>query len=200
MRALGLVREELVGDGVAYGLTHPVIREVAYAELPAMARRRAHASLATALDGDLPIPALLPNERTDRLARHCRGAGAEVDAERALDVLVAAGDRARTLHANDQAADHYEAALALVRGGRRAALLPTLLERLGEAREQIGRGARAIELGPRRWRRTRRAATPRRSPGCTGCSRPRSGTAASRPGPAPPRRGAGRPGRPAAIR
>ena len=146
MRGLGLVREELVGDGVAYGLTHPVIREVAYAELPAMARRRAHANLAAALDGDVPIPALLPSERTDRLARHYRGAGAEASAERALDVLVAAGDRARTLHANDQAAGHYDAALALVRGGRRPDLLPTLLERLGEAREQIGQGARAIEL------------------------------------------------------
>src|SRR5690349_15090751 len=112
MRALGLVREELVGDGVVYGLTHPVIREVAYAELPAMARRRAHAALAAALDGDRPIPALLPSERTDRLARHYRGAGAEVDAERALEVLLAAGERARARHANDDGGGHLGAARA----------------------------------------------------------------------------------------
>ncbi len=139
LRSTGLITEKLSGVEVCYTLFHPLMQEVAYAELSEMGRRRGHAALAAALEqlrpGDL-----------ERLARHYRGAGPEADQDRALEVLVAAGERARELHANDQAARHFGAALALVREGRRPELLPSLLERLGEAWERLGEGSATVAI------------------------------------------------------
>jgi SAM-dependent methyltransferase len=61
-------------------------------------------------------------------------------------VLLAAGERAYHLYANDQAAQHFGAALALMREGRRTELLPSVLERLGEAWERVGETAAAIAV------------------------------------------------------
>jgi DNA-binding CsgD family transcriptional regulator len=134
-----LVVEEHDGPEVAYGLSQALIQEVAYSELPEMARRQAHAAFVDALEALRPVD-------LDRLARHYRGAGPQADQDRALIVLLAAAERARSLYANNEAAQHFGAALALVRLGRRAELLPSLLESLGEAWEQVGEGAAGIAV------------------------------------------------------
>jgi len=139
LRMAGLVAEDLTGAEVTYTLTHPLIQEVAYADLPEMARRRTHAAFASALErvrpGDL-----------DRLAHHYHAAGSQVDANRALEVLLAAGERAYELYANNQAAWHFGAALALIRAGHRTELLLSVLERLGEAWERVGETAAAVAV------------------------------------------------------
>jgi DNA-binding CsgD family transcriptional regulator len=135
----GLVAEDLGGAEVTYTLMHPLIQEIAYADLPEMARRRAHAAFASALERVRP-------DDLDRLARHYHAAGSQVDAHRALEVLLAAGERAYGLYANDQAAQHFGAALGFIREGRRTELLPSVLERLGEAWERVGETAAAIAV------------------------------------------------------
>src|SRR5258707_3188323 len=135
----GLVVENVDGAEVTYILTHPLIQEVAYAELPERARGRAHTAIAFALDRVRP-------DDLDRLARHYHAAGSLADANRTLEVLLAAGERAYGLYANDQAARHFGAALALMREGRRTELLPSVLEQLGEAWERVGETAAAIAV------------------------------------------------------
>ncbi|HEV8637956.1 MAG TPA: AAA family ATPase [Chloroflexota bacterium] len=139
LRASGVVAEELAGARVGYALTHPLVREVVYADLPEMVRRRMHSALAAALERS-------GSPDLDRLARHYLGAGTEADQPRTLDVLLAAGERARSLHANADAARHLDAALALARAHQRQDLLPELLERLGEARESVGEVVDAITV------------------------------------------------------
>lgn len=128
LRLAKLVAEELRDGDVAYSLTHPLIAEVASGERSEMERRQLHATLALALERLGPLNDL------GRLARHYRLAGAGVDQGRALEVLLAAGERAMSLYANQEAVDNFTAALQRAgkvgRGG--------LLERLGEARLRVG--------------------------------------------------------------
>ncbi|HEX6553327.1 MAG TPA: AAA family ATPase, partial [Ktedonobacteraceae bacterium] len=135
----GLVVEDVAGAQVIYILTHPLIQEVAYAELPEMTRRNAHAAFAAALEWVQP-------DDLDRLAHHYRAAGPQADPQRALEVLLKAGERAQELYANDQAARHFGAALTLIREGRRMEVLPSVLERLGEAWERVGEASAAIAV------------------------------------------------------
>ncbi|HET8853652.1 MAG TPA: LuxR C-terminal-related transcriptional regulator, partial [Ktedonobacteraceae bacterium] len=135
----GLVVEDVGSVDVTYILTHPLIQEVAYDELPEMARRQTHAAFAAALER------LRPDD-LDRLARHYQSAGSQVDTNRTLEVLLAAGERAYGLYANDQAAQHFGAALALMREGRRTELFPSVLEQLGEAWKRVGETAAAIAV------------------------------------------------------
>ncbi|MDO8670725.1 MAG: AAA family ATPase [Dehalococcoidia bacterium] len=152
LRAAGLVAEGLDRSDVVYSITHPLIQEVAYAELPEMERRRVHVAAINVIES-------FSEKRPDtlfRLARHYQGAGDEVQNDRALATLLAAGERAYALFANEEATRHYVAALSLVRQGcctsgpagpslTDEALLPWLLERLGELWERIGEGDAAIQ-------------------------------------------------------
>lgn len=138
-RSLGLVVEERSGADVAYSLHHPLIGEVAYAELAEVARRRAHLVVALALERHQP-------ENLDRLAYHYRAAGSEADRERAFELLFAAGERARDAYANEEAARHFAAALDLARAGRQTDALPRTLERLGEAWERVRERGAAISV------------------------------------------------------
>ena len=106
----GLVVQDDDGPDVIYRLAHPLIQEVAAAELPAVATRRLHARLAQTVEE------LRPKD-LDRLAYHYWRAGNEVDRDRALDVLMEAGERAHSLAAHDEAARHFGAALPLARDG-----------------------------------------------------------------------------------
>jgi len=135
----GLAVEDLNSREVIYTLTHPLIQEVTYAELSEMARRCAHAAFAAALER-------VRSDDLDRLARHYHAAGSQADSNRTLEVLLAAGERAYGLYANDQAAHHFGAALALMREGRHTELLPSVLEQLGEAWERVGETAAAIAV------------------------------------------------------
>ncbi len=132
----GLVIEEPTGTDLLYRAAHPLIAEVAYGELPETRRRQLHAAVAAALEE------LRPGD-PQRLAHHYRGAAWEADPRRALDVLVAAGQRAEELHADAEAADHFAAALALARTDR-PAVVEELLERLGHARSRAGQFEAAV--------------------------------------------------------
>lgn len=142
LQSAGFIGEPTDGVEIAYTVGHPVVQEVVYSGLSGMARRITHARLATAFErlrpGDL-----------ERLARHYRGAGPEMDQQRALEVLVAAADQALALYANEAAAAHLAPAIELARedrlGARAARLLPGLLERLGEARDRLGDSTAGIE-------------------------------------------------------
>ncbi|HKY88691.1 MAG TPA: AAA family ATPase [Candidatus Limnocylindrales bacterium] len=139
LRTAGLADEEQVGRKVTYRVSHPMVQEVVYQSVPPGSRRRVHATLALAIERGQPTA-------VEALARHYRGAGPLLDPDKALRVAIGAGERARELHANEAAARHFGAALAIVREGRRTDLLPWLLERLGEAWEQIGEGSAAISV------------------------------------------------------
>ncbi|MGH7911867.1 MAG: ATP-binding protein, partial [Candidatus Dormibacteraceae bacterium] len=121
----------------SYTIAHPLIQEVAYVHLPDATRRRLHTAWAGALER-------VHADDVDRLARHYRAAGAEGDQERALEVLIEAGERATAVYANDQAARYFAAALAVVRQGLHSELLPELLEKLGDAWLGVGEAAAAI--------------------------------------------------------
>ncbi|MDO8671929.1 MAG: AAA family ATPase [Dehalococcoidia bacterium] len=150
LRVVGLVADGIDGLDVTYSITHPLIQEVAYAELPEMERRRAHLTAIKAIES------LAEGQQNamSRLARHYLGAGSEADSERALAALVAAGERALLLCANEEAARHFEAALAIARrrglteslADREEPLLPWLLDRLGEALERVGRPEAAVDV------------------------------------------------------
>ena len=135
----GLVVQDDDGPDVIYRLAHPLIQEVAAAELPAVAGRRLHARLAQTVEQ------LRPKD-LDRLAYHYWRAGNEVDRDRALTVLMEAGERAASLAAHDEAARHFGAALPLIRDGQRPELLAQVLERLGESWEPLGETAAAMQV------------------------------------------------------
>lgn len=139
LRSAGLVSEQDSKSEVRYAFTHPLIQEAANTELSAVRRRQLHAAFAQVLErGDF--------DAVEQLAYHYRLAGREVDADRAVEVLVAAGDHARELSANDEAAQYFGAALELVRSGHQADRMPEVLEKLGEAWERVGEAAAAVSV------------------------------------------------------
>ncbi len=140
LRALvevGLVFEVVQGQDVGYRTSHPAYAEVAYSELGEAARRRLHGKIAEVLERHRPGDTTL-------LAPHYRGAGGYVAAERALEVLLAAGEQALEVQAGAEAARYLEAARsrATTLGDDRQAA--AILERLGEAEELAGRTAAAM--------------------------------------------------------
>ncbi|MBI2862986.1 MAG: AAA family ATPase [Chloroflexi bacterium] len=161
LRAMGLVAESVDGPSVGYSMTHPLVQEVVCAEVPEVTRRRAHLAAIDAIES-------FPEGRPDdlkRLAHHYHAAGPEANRDRTLTVLLAAGDRARALYANEEAARHYSSALAMVRerhhtqgvgeipatlnpqqSSTLAGGLPWLLERLGEVWERVGKHDAAVEV------------------------------------------------------
>ena len=128
-------------------VTHPLLGEVAYEELPAVVRRRIHAGIAAALQR-------LEPKGISRLAHHIRGAGDEVDAGKALDVLVAALEVALEGKAGEQAVNHAEAAIGLARRwtwGSAASVAGAA----GGSLELAGHGDAAIEA----WREAAETST-----------------------------------------
>jgi class 3 adenylate cyclase/DNA-binding CsgD family transcriptional regulator len=135
----GLLLQDTDGVDIVYRLFHPLVQEVAAAELPAVAGRRIHSRLAVAVErhhaADL-----------DRLAFHYARAGPDVDPGRAVTVLLDAGERAYSLAAHEQAAGHFGAALPFVRHGHRTEQLSHVLERLGESWAAVGETGAAREV------------------------------------------------------
>lgn len=123
---------------VVHCAAHPAYAEVAYAELPEATRRRLHAAVVLALERRWP-------QDIELLAPHYRGAGSLLDRQRTLDVLVAAAERARAVHAGEEAARDLEAALAHAAGLGQDGRAGGLLERLAEAREAVGHTGAAAQ-------------------------------------------------------
>ena len=139
LREVGLLVEESAGREVVFRATHPLITEVAYAELSESRRRRLHADVAAALEAT-------GVQDPQRLAHHYRGAAWEVDSSRALEVLTAAATAAEKVHADAEASDYLAAALDLARIDH-PDLIGELLERLGSARMRAGH----LELAVAAW-------------------------------------------------
>ena len=135
----GLVVEDVGSVDVTYTLTHPLIQKVAYDELPEMARDKPMLpSLPHSNDCVLITSTILPAIINPPVR--------QVDHTSSSAVLLAAGERTYSLYANDQAAMHFGAALGLIREGCSIELLPSVLERLGEARKRVGETAAAIAV------------------------------------------------------
>jgi predicted ATPase len=121
--------------------SHPLIQEAAYAELAEIVRQRTHATFAAVLER-------LDPGAIEHLARHYRGAGSEAEPARGLEVFLAAGARARGLHAHEDATRHFGAALALVQSARARLEHAELASNPDAAREALGTFER---LGARRY-------------------------------------------------
>ncbi len=89
----------------AFAFVHGLIPHALVEGLPPTQRRRLHAQVADAIER------LYPAE-LEALAYHYEQAG---NAEKATHYLLKAGDRARALYASQEAIDHYERTLALLR-------------------------------------------------------------------------------------
>ena len=109
LEARGLVRRhphsQVEGD-VEFAFKHVLIRDVAYATLPRGLRRELHATAARVIEASVPDP----TELAWVLAYHWREGG---EPARAIEYLLAAGDRARAARAIDETYDFYSRALDL---------------------------------------------------------------------------------------
>jgi adenylate cyclase len=121
--------------------TNALLQEVAYESLLLRHRVDLHARTGLALEG-------MVGERQRRLqdiealARHWGLGG---DRQRAARYLVAAGDWARGLYANDDAVQHYERALAaLAQSPATSAEVSAVRERLGDILTPLGRRTEAV--------------------------------------------------------
>ncbi|MGH2596487.1 MAG: ATP-binding protein [Actinomycetota bacterium] len=105
----GLVRRhsqsQVEGD-VEFAFKHVLIRDVAYATLPRALRRDLHAATARVIEASVPDP----TELAWVLAHHWREGG---EPARAMEYLLAAGDRARAVLAVEETHDFYSRALEL---------------------------------------------------------------------------------------
>jgi DNA-binding NarL/FixJ family response regulator len=139
LASAGLLSSQVVEGRVVYRVGHPMVREVAYANLPEMTRRQLHALVAAELEQVQP-------DDVERLAIHYRGAGPEAPGDRALEVTLAAAERARERYAHEEAARNYVSALALMREEQHSGPMATVLERLGEAWERVGERDAAVSV------------------------------------------------------
>lgn len=133
---LGLADQELTGGRVGYRVTHPMLAEVSLELLPAVARRRRHAAAARAWQRAFP-------EDLGTIALHVCGAGNELEAEYALDVLLRASAEALARRAGEETAAAARAALLAAAALSRDELRGPLLERLAQGEELAGRLAQA---------------------------------------------------------
>ncbi len=135
LRALavaGLAVETVRGGEVVYCTSHPLYAEVAGTELGEAARRRLHAAVAAALERHRPGVDTL-------LAPHYRDARDQVAPARALQVVLAAGERALQVQAGAEAVPYLEAArsYAVLLGDEDRTI--AILELLAEAEQSAGR-------------------------------------------------------------
>jgi ABC-type transport system substrate-binding protein/class 3 adenylate cyclase len=119
LQRLDLVVEERRRPVAEYRFRHGLLQEVAYARLLEARRRELHLAVGHALEGLQP-------EAYGLLAYHFEEAN---EPEPAARYLVAAGDAARALYANDEALDHYRRALGFLdRLGDQGSARNTLLK------------------------------------------------------------------------
>ena len=134
--AARVIEEVPEGPG-RYRFSHALVRETIYEELSATRRVRLHRRVGEALEElySESVEGHLPE-----LAHHFREAARAGETARALEYTTRAGEHAARVLAYEDAATHYEHALAVADGpGRRCDLLIAL----GEARARAGDTARA---------------------------------------------------------
>ena len=152
-----LVEVAAPGGAIRYEFTHPLVRDVLYAELGMARCRLLHATVAQALEqwyGDKA------DDHADELAFHFARADAPGMAAKAVRYLSAAARSAIARHANREAADYLSAALQHQEGT--AALNPTdssadasaLVELLAQVRQRLGEYDAATSL----WQQARSTA------------------------------------------
>jgi class 3 adenylate cyclase/tetratricopeptide (TPR) repeat protein len=109
LEARGLIRRhaqsQVEGDA-EFSFKHVLIRDVAYATLPRALRRDLHVATARVIEASVPDP----TELAWVLAHHWREGG---EPDRAIEYLIAAGDRARAALAIEETYDFYSRALEL---------------------------------------------------------------------------------------
>ncbi|MGY1679306.1 ATP-binding protein [Geodermatophilus sp. SYSU D01176] len=132
----GLADQELTDRGVGHRVTHPMLAEVGLELLPAAARRRRHAAAARAWQQAAP-------EDLGTIALHVCGAGDELEAGYALDVLLRASGEALSRRAGEEAVAAARAALPVAAAFSRDDLRGPLLERVAQGEELAGRLAQA---------------------------------------------------------
>ncbi|MFE8973031.1 ATP-binding protein [Streptomyces cyaneofuscatus] len=97
----------------SYAFAHDLLRETLYASLGDADARRRHAAAVRALDAHGGLDdAVLPGD----LARHAHLAGAELERDRRIDLLLAAARDASGRLADEEAIGHYRRALAVASG------------------------------------------------------------------------------------
>jgi serine/threonine protein kinase/tetratricopeptide (TPR) repeat protein len=132
-------------EGPRFSVTHAQIQRAALRSLDPAGERALHLRAALALEkakNGIGGEAML-----ERLARHFALAG---DAQKALDYSVRAGEKATLAHRNEEAIEHFDRALDLLRSpqnaARRAAMEALLLEKQGDALSTVGRYADAAKV------------------------------------------------------
>jgi ABC-type oligopeptide transport system substrate-binding subunit/DNA-binding SARP family transcriptional activator len=100
--------------GRDYAFTHHKIQEVIYSAIPRRHRQHAHALVGGAMES---IYGPEPEELAGELAYHFLEAQRhdKTLTEKAIAYLLQAGDRARTFYAHEEAIDHYQRALVLLK-------------------------------------------------------------------------------------
>ncbi len=125
-----------------YGFAHELVRETLYDDLPSARRLELHQEVGRLLES---VYADDLDPHLSEIARHLYLAAPLGDADRALEFLVRAGDRASALFAYEDAAVQYRHALETLAlaadgsGERRS----ELLLRLGDAQWRAGDGSEA---------------------------------------------------------
>ncbi len=136
LASVGVLAEDLDGGDLAYRLSHPLYVEVATGALSEIGRRRAHATLATALERIRPSD-------IEGLGRHYLGAGPALDPARAVEVFGHAGGLAARRGAYAEAVRFFEPSARLAREAGDGQL-PGLLEQLAEAQHRSGETDAAV--------------------------------------------------------
>jgi ABC-type transport system substrate-binding protein/class 3 adenylate cyclase len=108
LQRLELVVEERRRPAPEYRFRHGLVQEVAYATLVEQRRRELHGSVGRALE---ELHRDSPSEVYGLLAGHFSEAD---EADPAVEYLLKAGDAARAVYANEQALEHYGAALGFM--------------------------------------------------------------------------------------
>ena len=122
----------------SYAFRHALVQEVIYGTHLMAQRRVAHGAVGAAIEELYPDRA---DEFTDTLAFHYDRSDND---EKALLWLVRAGDRAKSLFANEEALKLYASALRRARDGEGPLEAGSILERIGDVQSLSGRYDDAI--------------------------------------------------------
>ncbi len=150
-----LVEEAESTGGIRYEFTHPLVREVLYAELGIARCRLLHAKVAEGLERLYGASA---DAHADELAFHFARVESRVVSAKAVRYLAVAGRAAIARHANREAADYLAAALDLCDrssvASDDAVDAEALAEDLARVRQRLGDYAGATPL----WNRVKAVA------------------------------------------